>query len=317
MNVRSENIRLDYYLSTEIPEYSRTKIQTMIRDGLVKVDGENQRSSYKLNGGETVSLHIEEIQDIREYLIPEPIPLDIIYEDEAIIGINKPAGLVVHPGVGNRTGTLVNGLIHHFQTLSTLNGDFRPGIVHRLDKDTSGVMIIAKTDTAHADLSKQFELKTVQKQYVGITWGLWNEKEGRIEINISRKKSDPTSFEVHPENGKTSVTHYKVLEEGRYYSLVRFIPKTGRTHQIRVHSSNQNHPIMKDEKYGGGLSKIKGFIPEVGKILKKEFELLNRHALHSETICFQHPITKSNLEIKTPFPNDLKIILNSLKENEL
>ena len=138
----------------------------MIRDGFVQVDGENQRSSYKLTGGETISLHIEETRNEQDHLIPESIPLDIIYEDEAIIGINKPAGLVVHPGIGNRSGTLVNGLIYHFQTLSTLNGELRPGIVHRLDKDTSGVMIIAKTDTAHADLSKQFETKTVQKKYI-------------------------------------------------------------------------------------------------------------------------------------------------------
>ncbi|SVC50919.1 uncharacterized protein METZ01_LOCUS303773, partial [marine metagenome] len=178
---------MDYYLSTEIPEYSRTKIQTMIRDGFVKVDGENRRSSYKLTGGETVSLYIEDTQNEQDHLIPESIPLDIVYEDETIIGINKPAGLVVHPGIGNRTGTLVNGLIYHFQTLSTLNGELRPGIVHRLDKDTSGVMIIAKTDTAHADLSKQFETKTVQKKYMGITWGLWQEKGGRIETNLLRK----------------------------------------------------------------------------------------------------------------------------------
>ena len=289
----------------------------MIRDGFVKVDGENRRSSYKLTGGETVSLYIEDTQNEQDHLIPESIPLDIVYEDETIIGINKPAGLVVHPGIGNRTGTLVNGLIYHFQTLSTLNGELRPGIVHRLDKDTSGVMIIAKTDTAHADLSKQFETKTVQKKYVGITWGLWHEKRGRIETKLLRKKSDPTLFEVHPDKGKTSVTHYEVLDEGRYYSLVHFIPKTGRTHQIRVHSAHQNHPILGDRKYGGGLSKIKGFIPEVGKILKKELERLNRHALHSETICIQHPETKSDIEINAPLPDELNLLLQSLKDNEL
>ena len=289
----------------------------MIRDGFVKVDGENRRSSYKLTEGETVSLYIEDTQNEQDHLIPESIPLDIVYEDETIIGINKPAGLVVHPGIGNRTGTLVNGLIYHFQTLSTLNGELRPGIVHRLDKDTSGVMIIAKTDTAHADLSKQFETKTVQKKYVGITWGLWHEKGGRIETKLLRKKSDPTLFEVHPDKGKTSVTHYEVLDEGRYYSLVHFIPKTGRTHQIRVHSAHQNHPILGDRKYGGGLSKIKGFIPEVGKLLKKELERLNRHALHSETICIQHPETKSDIEIHAPLPDELNLILRSLKEYNL
>ena len=289
----------------------------MIRDGFVQVNGENQRSSYKLTGGETISLYIEKKQNEQDHLIPESIPLDIIYEDEEIIGINKPAGLVVHPGVGNKSGTLVNGLIYHFQTLSTLNGELRPGIVHRLDKDTSGVMIIAKTDTAHAFISKQFETKTVQKKYMGITWGLWQKKEGRIETKLLRKKSDPTLFEVHPDKGKTSVTHYKVLVEGRYYSLVNYMPKTGRTHQIRVHSAFQNHPILGDKKYGGGISKIKGFIPEVGKILKIELERLNRHALHSETICIQHPETKSDIEIHAPLPDELNLILRSLKDNEL
>jgi len=242
--------------------------------------------------------------------------LDIIYEDAYLAVINKPTGLVVHPGSGNYRGTLLNGLLYHFKTLSK-EGSHRPGIVHRLDKDTSGVMIIAKTDTAHADLSKQFETKTVQKKYMGITWGLWQEKGGRIETNLLRKKSDPTLFEVHPDKGKTSVTHYEVLDEGRYYSLVHFIPKTGRTHQIRVHSAHQNHPILGDRKYGGGLSKIKGFIPEVGKLLKKELERLNRHALHSETICIQHPETKSDIEIHAPLPDELNLILRSLKDNEL
>ena len=178
-------------------------------------------------------------------------------------------------------------------------------------------MIIAKTDKVHTALSKQFETKTVQKQYVGITWGLWKEKGGRIKTKIYRKKSGSTSFEVHPDKGKTSLTHYKVVEEGRYYSLVNFIPETGRTHQIRVQSAHKNHPIMGDEKYGGGLNKIKGFIPEIAKILKKEFERLNRHALHSETICFQHPITKLDIEINAPLPDELNLILRSLKENNL
>ncbi len=289
----------------------------MIQNGNVKVDGINRRSSFKLSGGEKISLQIEDLPSDVENLTSENIPLNILYEDEAIIGINKPAGLVVHPGVGNRSGTLVNGLVYHFQSLSTLNGEFRPGIVHRLDKETSGVMIIAKTDSAHANISKQFEAKTVQKKYVGITWGLWQEKGGRIEANLIRKKSDPTLFEVHPDKGKTSVTHYKVLEEGRYYSLVNFMPKTGRTHQIRVHSAHKNHPILGDKKYGGGLSKIKGFLPEVGKILKKGLEHLNRHALHSETICIQHPETKSDIEIHAPLPDELNLLLQSLKSNEL
>lgn len=315
--MREENVRLDNFLATNLSEYSRTKIQAMIREGIVKVDGESKRSSFKLTGGETISLHIEETTPEQYHLIPESIPLEIIYEDEDIIGINKPAGLVVHPGVGNKSGTLVNGLIHHFQTLSTINGKLRPGIVHRLDMDTSGVIIIAKTDTAHANLSKQFEEKTVRKQYVGITWGLWKEKNGKIETKLYRKKSDPTTFEVNTEKGKTSITEYEVTGKGRYYSKVKFIPKTGRTHQIRVHSAYRKHPILGDEKYGGGSNKIKGFIPEVQKIFKKELERLDRHALHAETICFQHPGTNSEIEINAPLPEEMNLILQSLKEYEL
>lgn len=310
-------MRLDYFLSTQIPEYSRTKIQLMIQNGNVKVDGINRRSSFKLSGGETISLQIEDLPSEVEHLTSENIPLNILYEDDEIIGVNKPAGLVVHPGVGNKSGTLVNGLIHHFKSLSTINGTLRPGIIHRLDKDTSGVMIVAKTDEAHSACAKQFSMKSVKKKYLGITWGLWEKKTGIIETKISRKKSDPTLFEVASEYGKSSVTEFNVVEEGRYYSAVNFVPKTGRTHQIRVHSTYQNHPIIGDNKYGGGASRIRGFIPEVQKIFKREIAKMNRHALHSEKICFNHPLTKEEIEITAPIPNAFNKLLDQFRENNL
>ena len=289
----------------------------MIHNGYVEVDGEKRRSSYKLNGGETISLQIEESHPEAEHLASENIPLNILYEDDAIIGINKPAGLVVHPGVSNKSGTLVNGLIHHFQSLSTLNGTLRPGIIHRLDKDTSGVIIVAKTDEAHAECAKQFEMKTVKKKYVGITWGLWEEKSGIIETKILRKKSDPTSFEINSVFGKSAFTEFKVIEEGRYYSAVNFMPKTGRTHQIRVHSTYRNHPIIGDNKYGGGPSRIKGFIPEVQKIFNREITTLNRHALHAEIIYFKHPLNQKIIEITAPIPNAFQKLLKSFREHNL
>ena len=285
--------------------------------GNIKVDDQVQKSSFKLYGGETITLLVPDIKIKKFVLNPEPIKMEILYEDDEIIGINKPAGLVVHPGVGNRVGTMANGLIYHFQKLSTLNGKLRPGIVHRLDKDTSGVIIIAKTDYAHANLSKQFETKIVKKEYFGMTWGLWKEKKGKIKTRISRKKSDHTLFEVYKDVGKISTTEYEILEEGRYFSLVKFIPKTGRTHQIRVHSNYKNHPIIGDKKYGGGLEKVKGFTPEVKKIFTKELTKLNRHVLHAKSISFLHPKSHEKLEINAKIPTNLVNLIDAFKKNEL
>jgi 23S rRNA pseudouridine1911/1915/1917 synthase len=289
----------------------------MVKEGSVKINGESEKPSYKLKGDETISLHINESNDNSDHLTAESIPLSIIYEDEAVIGINKPAGLVVHPGVGNRTGTLVNGLIHHFHSLSDINGTMKPGLVHRLDKATSGIMIIAKTNSAHEHIAEQFQKKSIQKKYFGVTWGLWKEREGTINKNIARKKSDPTLFHVDSDKGKPSETGFKVIKKGRYYSLVSFFPKTGRTHQIRVHSKFMGYPIMGDESYGGGMSKIKGFIPEVSKIFSKEIVKLNRHALHAEEIRFQHPLTGLPFSLKAPLATELHHFCTVLDENEL
>jgi len=289
----------------------------LVKDGSIKINGESEKPSYRLKGDETISLHIKDPDDNQDHLNAEPMPLNIIYEDEAIIGINKPAGLVVHPGVGNRTGTLVNGLVHHFNSLSDINGKMKPGLVHRLDKDTSGIMIIAKTNSAHEHIAKQFQKKSIRKKYFGVTWGLWKEREGTINKNISRKTSDPTLFDADSEKGKPSETGFKIIKEGRYYSLVSFFPKTGRTHQIRVHSQFMGHPIMGDESYGGGKSKIKGFIPEVSKILSKEIVNLNRHALHAEEIRFQHPLTGLPFVLNAPLPSELHHLCTVLNKNEL
>ncbi len=302
-----EDNRLDKFLSNHLPDLSRTQIQKMIHDGLVLVNKSKAKSSLKLEGTESITYTIPEPETDVNHIDPEPIPLDILYEDDAIVAINKQPGLTVHPGVGKPNGTLVNGLAHHFKSLSDVNGALRPGIVHRLDENTSGVILVAKTNKAHTALASQFEARTVQKEYLGITWGVWENDEGIIDGAIKRKRSDPTSYEIES-TGRSAQTGYKVLDHGAYISSVAFFPKTGRTHQIRVHSASMNHPIIGDDKYGGGVNRAKGFIPEVTKTLRQIINTLGRHALHAKRITFKHPTTNSTMTIEAPIPIDIASI---------
>ena len=299
-----ENIRLDKFLSFHLSDLSRTQIQNMIKDGLVLVNGAPSKTGYKLDGSETIHYSLPEIQPELNRIEPQDIPLDILYEDEDVIAVNKAAGMVVHPGVGNRNGTLVNALAFHFDNLSDINGSLRPGIIHRLDEDTSGVILVAKNNKSHAALAAQFENRTIQKEYMGITWGNWKVLEGEIDGSIKRKRSDPTTYHID-DTGRQALTHYKVINQGQYLSEVAFFPKTGRTHQIRVHSASMNHPIFGDEKYGGGMNKAKGFIPEVTRTLQKMLKGINRHALHARRISFLHPASRDNIEIEAPIPKDI------------
>jgi 23S rRNA pseudouridine1911/1915/1917 synthase len=280
----------------------------MIQDGLILVNDQPSKSGLKLDGSESIKYSIPQIESELSHIEPENIPLDILYEDDHILAINKPAGLVVHPGVGNKSGTLVNALAFHFENLSDINGNLRPGIVHRLDEYTTGVILVAKHNKAHAHLASQFENRKIQKEYVGVTWGNWKQLEGSIGGSIKRKRSDPTTYQVD-ELGRQALTQYKTINQGPILSEVNFTPKTGRTHQIRVHSANMNHPIFGDEKYGGGLSKAKGFIPEVKSTLRRLFKDISRHALHAHKISFQHPFTDKNIQIYAPIPDDIKTLI--------
>ncbi|MBT3479302.1 MAG: RluA family pseudouridine synthase [Candidatus Marinimicrobia bacterium] len=303
-----ENTRLDIYLTLILPDLSRTQIQNMIRDGLVLVNDQPSKSGLKLDGSESIEYSLPEKEPELNYIEPEEIPLDILFEDEDIIAINKPAGMVVHPGVGNKSGTLVNALAFHFDNLSDINGNLRPGIVHRLDEYTTGVILVAKHNKAHAHLASQFENRSVQKEYVGVTWGHWKDSEGSIDGAIKRKRSDPTTYQID-ESGRQALTHYKTVNQGSILSEVKFFPKTGRTHQIRVHSASMNHPIFGDEKYGGSLSKAKGFIPEVTSTLRQLFKGINRHALHARKISFQHPSSGESIQIEASIPDDIKTLI--------
>ncbi|MFL3006844.1 MAG: RluA family pseudouridine synthase [Candidatus Neomarinimicrobiota bacterium] len=293
--------RLDHFLTKNLTEYSRSQIQLLIRSGKILVNNKNCKTGYALESNDTISIFHPERKKELSTISPEPMNLEILYEDEDIAVINKPSGMVVHPGKGNTSKTLANGIVHHFNHLSNVNGLTRPGIVHRLDKDTSGLILIAKSNSAHNMLSEQFKNRQVKKEYCALTWGLWKEKEGQIEDSLQRDRKDPTRFCIS-ENGKKSITQFQIYKEFQHCSLIRFFPKTGRTHQIRVHSAHLGHPIFGDEKYGGGLSKTKGFINEYSSAYQKLMLNFDRYGLHAKKLEFFHPRSKSlvNFESKLP-----------------
>ena len=305
----SIDMRLDKFLSEQLVDYSRSQIQTMIQDGKIIIDGRKEKSSYRLQGHEAIVVNPVQFQTSPEIIEPQNIPLSIVYEDDDILVINKQPGLVVHPGTGVKDNTLVNGLMFYTSSLSDINGLTRPGIIHRLDRDTSGVMVVAKTNLAHRKIAEQFENKRVVKTYIGLTWGVWIENEGLIDGPIKRKRSDPTSFTIN-ETGRKATTGYKIEDTWRYISKVLFYPKTGRTHQIRVHAAHMGHPIVADKKYGGGANQTKGFLPEVSKELQQLLTILNRHALHAMRLEFAHPTKSETVSFQVPLPEDL---INTIK----
>ena len=295
--------RLDHYLLGHLTKYSRSRLQAFIRSGQILVNGNKCKTGYSLEMNDIIQVDLLKEESNLKKLVPEDLDLTIIHEDESIVVINKPAGIIVHPGAGINSGTVANGLAYHFQKLSNVNGDLRPGIVHRLDKDTSGVMAIAKTNSAHTFLADQFKDRKVKKKYIGLTWGLCDKSKGEINEPLLRNKKDPTKYSVNV-NGKISITKYKVEKIFRHSSLVSFFPLTGRTHQIRIHASHIGHPIFGDEKYGGGISRSKGFLPEFKSHYKKIIQKFNRHALHAEKLEFLHPINKQIVKFYSPLPQE-------------
>ena len=309
---KDAGLRLDRFLASNIGDHSRSRIQTWIRSGFVLVNGTQRKTGYALELNDEIQIDPSAENPSLHDLHPEPMDLDILYEDEQIAVINKPAGLVIHPGVGNPTGTLVHGLLYHFQALSDLNGAVRPGIVHRLDRDTSGIILIAKTNQAHAHLADQFQNREVKKEYSGLTWGIWPETEGEINKPIGRRKKHPTTYCVSGE-GKPSFTRFEVEKQLRHLALVSFFPKTGRTHQIRVHAAHMGFPIFGDEIYGGGLAKTRGFLPEFTHLYKQEMNRFNRHALHARRLEFLHPEKKEPVIFETPLPKEYLNLVNSIE----
>jgi len=310
--VNESGIRLDKYLAEKFDDISRSQLQKHIKNNDILVNGVLQSPKYIVSENDKIIVNIS--RDIVEnYNIEaQEIPLNIVFEDDDIIIVNKPAGLAVHPGVGKPNGTLVNSLAYHFKNLSDVNGPLRPGIVHRLDMDTSGIIIVAKNNTSHMKLAEQFSSRKVKKMYMGITWGKWKSMDGLIDEPIGRKKNDPTTFQVN-KNGKAARTNYKILRETEYFSFVNYFPKSGRTHQLRVHSAFMGHPIIGDDKYGGGEVKIKGYIPEVSKKMRTVLKSVNRHILHAQSITFTHPATGKEISFDTELPDDIQNVIEKIE----
>ena len=302
-------LRIDKFLMNLIQNATRNKIQNAATNGDIYVNDVPVKSNYKVKPFDVVTIMLTH-PPYENRIDPEDIPLNIVYEDEALLLINKPPGLVVHPGHGNYTGTLVNALAFHFQNLP-MNSSERPGLVHRIDKDTSGLLVIAKTEAAMTHLAKQFEAKTSEREYVAMVWGNVKENQGTIEGNIARHVKDRMQMAVFadPEVGKPAVTHYKVLERFGYVTLISCILETGRTHQIRVHLKHIGHTIFNDERYGGNLILKGTTFTKYKQFIDNCFKALPRQALHAKTLGFVHPSTNEMMRFDTELPQDLQDVI--------
>jgi len=297
--------RLDIFIAHYEPRISRNRIQTLIKDGLALVDGKKEKPGYKVKPGEKIALGLPE-RHVHEVL-PEPIPLSIMYEDPHIIVLNKPAGLVVHPAPGNFTGTLVNALLYHYGSLPSLGpgggGDEREraGIVHRLDKDTSGVMVVARTQEALRSLSTQFRNRVVRKKYLALVAGVIKKGSGTIEVGLGRHVKERRKISVHTHKAREAVTDFVVKERYPNATLVEVEIKTGRTHQIRVHMAHVGHPVLGDHVYGGGKA------PKFGETI------IGRQMLHAESLSLLHPETGHPMTFSAPPPEDMAKIIDKLR----
>lgn len=304
-------LRIDKWLTNRMEKVSRNRIQSAADAGNILVNGKSVKSNYKVKPQDVISIVLPYPRRELE-IIPENIPLNILFEDEDVIVLNKEAGMVVHPGHGNYTGTLVNALTYHLKDVPLFQtGDMRAGLVHRIDKNTSGILVIAKNEFAHAYIAKQFFDHTTKRVYTALVWGNMEEEEGTIVGNVARSTKDRLKMAVYPEGdqGKHAVTHYKVLERLGYVNLIECRLETGRTHQIRVHMEFMKHPLFNDERYGGDqilkgttFSKYKQFVNNC-------FETCPRHALHARSLGFVHPRTKQEMYFESELPSDMKQLL--------
>jgi len=301
-------LRIDKYLMNFIENATRNKIQTAAKEGSIRVNGTPVKSNYKVRPLDDIKVLFEHPPH-ENLLVGEDMPIDVVYEDDELLVVNKPAGIVVHPGHGNYSGTLINGLIFHFENLPN-NSSERPGLVHRIDKDTSGLLVVAKTEGAMAHLSNQFAEKTSEREYIAIVWGNMDEDEGTIDGAIGRhpknRLQNTVFFGEDEDKGKPAVTHYKVLERLGYVTLVSCKLETGRTHQIRVHMKHIGHTLFNDARYGGErilkgttFTKYKQFVDNC-------FKILPRQALHAKTLGFEHPKTGKWMSFTSETPEDME-----------
>ena len=303
-------LRIDKFLMDRLPNATRNKVQAGIKDGFVLVNGEEVKPNYKVRPDDVITVELPEPPRDTE-VVPEDIPLDIVFEDEHLLVVNKPAGMVVHPAYNNWTGTLVNALVWHFNHLPEMEGnEGRPGLVHRIDKDTSGLLVIAKTEKAMTGLAKQFFDHSIERTYYAIVWGE-PEESGTIDVHLGRSLKDRRVTAAFPDGdfGGTAMTHFKVLKYLRYVSLVQCNLETGRTHQIRAHMKYIGHPLFNDVTYGGDqivkgtqFSKYKAFVQNC-------FKTMPRQALHAKSLDFVHPVTKEHIQFDSELPEDFKNLI--------
>lgn len=299
-------LRIDKYLMNLIQNATRNKIQNAATDGNIFVNDIPVKSNYKVKPFDVITVMLSH-PPYENHILPEAIPLNIVYEDDALLLINKDPGMVVHPGHGNYTGTLVNALAHHFDNLP-MNSSERPGLVHRIDKDTSGLLVVAKTEAAMTHLAKQFEAKTTEREYIALVWGNVVADSGTIEGNLARHLKDRMQMAVFddPEIGKPAITHYKVLERFGYVTLISCQLETGRTHQIRAHMKHIGHPLFNDERYGGHLILKGTTFTKYKQFIENCFKALPRQALHAKTLGFVHPTTGEMMRFDTEIPADFQ-----------
>jgi len=310
-------LRVDKFLMAHLPDTSRNRIQQAARAGFVHINGRSEKSNYRVKPGDVVTLLLDRPR-YETTIEPEDIPLDVVYEDADVLVVNKPAGLVVHPGVGNYTGTLVNAVAWHLRENPDFDAnDPSVGLVHRIDKDTSGLLVVAKTAEAKTRLGVQFFNKTTRRKYDALVWGDFAEPTGTIEGNIARDPRDRQQMAVFPpdsEVGKSAVTHYRVQERFGYVTLVECVLETGRTHQIRAHMRHIGHPLFNDARYGGDKMLRGTRSGAYNAFIRSCFETCPRQALHARTLGFKHPTTGEEMDFTAPLPADMQGLLDKWRE---
>ena len=291
--------RLDVWLAQQEQDLSRARWQSLIRSGHVLVNGAPVKAHHVLHEGEEISFEVPPPSPVE--LKPEPIALDILHEDEDLIVVNKPAGLVVHPAPGHEDGTLVNALLYHCRDLAGIGGELRPGIVHRLDQDTSGALVVAKNEHAMKELARQFKQREVEKEYLALVWGHPEPESNRLETLVGRSTHDRKKMSATPERGRPAITRYTTIEALSGISLLRVAIETGRTHQIRVHMAHAGHPVVGDRQYGGARQKLPGIT-------------VDRQMLHAHRLVLTHPSSGERAEFVAPMPEDMCTVIHATRE---
>ena len=303
-------LRIDKYLMRRLENSSRNKIQKAAQNGCIKVNGNSVKPNYKVKPSDVIQIFLTTEPHDSE-IIPQDIPLDIVYEDEHLIIVNKPAQMVVHPAYGNYDGTLVNALTYYFQNTPHNNAETKPLLVHRLDKDTTGLLVVAKTEQAQTKLAEQFFYHTIERTYTALVWGDFKEDSGTVQANISRDTADRKRMAVCSEDsGKHAVTHWQVIERFGYTTLIRCKLETGRTHQIRVHMKSIGHPLFNDSTYGGNQILKGTTFTKYKQFILNCFDIIPRQALHATTLGFEHPVTLQPMMFSSPLPSDMQQVID-------